>query len=154
MDPSPQPTDPVQVIGQQPQTPSKPGGKKMLYLVLFVLVMASAGASAYFLLKPAPLSPPLQLSSSPSPSLTLDLMSPTNDEIAVNNEILVSGTTLPNTTVVIFTETDESSIESDATGKFETTIVVQPGINTLTVTAFSETGDEKSVTRDIVFDTE
>ncbi len=83
-------------------------------------------------------------------TLTLTLDSPKDEELSVNNEILVKGNTLPNTTVVMFNETDEVTVDSDANGNFETTIQLAEGINSLTVTAFAEDGQEKSLTVDIV----
>lgn len=86
--------------------------------------------------------------------LTLSLESPTDGELAVNDEILVSGKTLPNTTVVVFTENDETSFESDAAGYFESTIKLINGINQLVVTAFADDGQEKAVILDVVHDSE
>ena len=80
-----------------------------------------------------------------APSLTLSLLSPSEGDIAVDGEIVVRGNTLPNTTVVIFTQSDETSVESDEIGNFEETILLVDGENTLTVTAFSDDGQEKSI---------
>lgn len=89
----------------------------------------------------------------PTPApLTLTLTHPSDGELAVNQEVVVEGQTAPNTTVVIFTETDEETIESDANGKFSTTISLSTGINSLTITAFSDSGEEKSISIDIVYD--
>lgn len=140
-----------------PSTPPKLN--KVLIIVLVVLGLVSLLVSAFILLKPATTPPPptpvTEPSSSPSsPPLTLELTSPADSELSVNREILVTGKTLPNTTVVIFTENDETSVVSDASGAFEGTIALTDGINSLIVTAYGEDGEEKSLTLDIVYDSE
>ena len=65
--------------------------------------------------------------------------------------MLVKGQTLPNSTVVIYSNTDETDVESDASGNFEGTTLLATGSNSLVVTAFSDTGEEKSVSLDIVY---
>ena len=91
------------------------------------------------------------VSRSPKP-LFLALLTPTDGQVATNGEIVISGKTLPKSTVLFFTETHDSSTEADARGDFSGTIQLGNGINTLTVTAFSENGEEKSVALDIVYD--
>ncbi|EKD85482.1 MAG: hypothetical protein ACD_38C00014G0001 [uncultured bacterium] len=86
--------------------------------------------------------------------MTLTLTSPTDNELAVNQEISVKGQTLPKSTVVVYTENDESSLEADATGRFETTIGLVDGINQLVVTVFADDGQEKTVTTDVVYEAE
>jgi len=84
----------------------------------------------------------------------LKLTSPTSGEQAVDGEIIVSGQTLPNTTVLVYTESDQTSVESDSSGLFETTITLGKGSNALTVTAFGDNGDESSQSIDVVYDSQ
>ena len=84
--------------------------------------------------------------------LTLNLESPADETIVVSDRITVKGKTLPKTTVVFYTDSDANSIESDASGYFEGTINLSSGINTLTVEAFADNGEEKSISLDIVYD--
>ncbi|OGG04887.1 hypothetical protein A2Z33_06315 [Candidatus Gottesmanbacteria bacterium RBG_16_52_11] len=65
---------------------------------------------------------------------------------AVNGEILVSGRTLPNATVLIYTDADETSIESSGDGQFESTVIVGENGGLVRVTAFSDAGEETSET--------
>ncbi len=83
---------------------------------------------------------------------TLSLESPTDGTLAVNNEILVKGKTTPQTTVMIYTDEDQTSIVSGDQGLFEATITLSSGINTLNVTAFSSDGQEKNISVNILRD--
>ncbi len=85
--------------------------------------------------------------------LTLQLVSPSDGELAVNDEILVKGTTLPNSTVVIYTESDQTSIQSSSSGDFESTVKLTSGINSVNVSAFTDDGQEKSLSIGVVYDT-
>lgn len=130
-----------------------------LLLILVVLgLLISVGAAAVIWFQPKASPPPqVVIEVTPAPvakPVTLDVTSPTEGEVAVNSEILVKGKTLPNVTVAVFTESDEDTIESDASGNFETTITLVEGINSLTVIAMTEEGEEKMVTLDVVYDTQ
>jgi len=84
----------------------------------------------------------------------LTLLSPSDGMIATGNEIEICGKTKPNSMVVFYTESDENSAEVDSNGNFEGTIMLESGINTLTVTAFFEDGEEESISLDLVYDEE
>ena len=86
--------------------------------------------------------------------LTLIIESPNDSTIVTSDQVLVKGKTLPNTIVTIYTDNTETSLESDTTGNFEGNIKVGNGINTLTVTAFGENDEEKSLVLDVVYDKE
>jgi hypothetical protein len=73
------------------------------------------------------------------------LDSPTASTSVVDDTILVKGQTLPNTTVTIYNDTDDAMIQSDSSGNFEGKLVLGPGENNLTITAFGDAGEEKSL---------
>ncbi|HJZ05653.1 hypothetical protein A2634_05290 [Candidatus Amesbacteria bacterium RIFCSPHIGHO2_01_FULL_48_32] len=130
------------------------------YVVLGVVLVALIATGAIMWIKrPTKPSPQPQLAQvippSPTPeALFLKLTSPTSGEQAVDGEIIVSGQTLPNTTVLVYTESDQTSVESDSSGLFETTITLGKGSNALTVTAFGDNGDESSQSIDVVYDSQ
>ncbi len=105
-------------------------------------------------LKNRAISPEFTLPKIVQPKLSLTLESPASGDIVLDDLVLVKGKTLPQTTVVFYTETDENSMESDSQGNFEGTLTLEIGINTLTVTAFAENGEEKTITLDLVYDEE
>ncbi len=133
--------------------------KKKLYFAVGLVVIVLVLALGTFLLirvmqpsTPQTTSQPTQQEIIEQIPLTLD--SPSEGALAIEDEILVKGKTLPNATVAIFTESDEVLVVSDLDGLFETTIKLIPGINSLNITAFSEKGDEKSLSINIVYDDE
>jgi hypothetical protein len=132
-------------------TPKKSNKGLLVFVILAVII--SLSTTLYLLFQPAK-EPQLLPSPVVVQPLILELLSPADGELAVNREILVSGTTLPNTPVVIFTETDETSIDADSSGKFETTLSLDDGINTLVITAYGEDGGELTKSVDIVYDPE
>ncbi|MBI4129977.1 hypothetical protein HY468_01530 [Candidatus Roizmanbacteria bacterium] len=133
------------------QTISKP---VLVFGVVGILVGLLVIGYTMFL-KP-PKTPPIiqQPIQQPTPAeLTLTLESPTDGTLVVENEILVQGTT-NGTTIAIFTETDETIVESTFDGRFETTVQLSPGINSLIITAYSAEGQEKTITLNVVYDDE
>ena len=85
-------------------------------------------------------------------SLPLSLDSPADGALITDDRIALKGRTKPNTTVAFYSDIDENSVESDSYGNFEGSIGLAEGINPLTVTAFDENGNEKSLAVDIVND--
>lgn len=137
----------VDTAVQGTQTQGEPQKQKSKYLpiVFFVLILLVVGFASYAFIQKFQTkeeAPPL---SQESQALTLSLLSPANGDQVVDDELLVRGNTLPNATVVIFTDSDETSVDSDENGYFEGTVLLSEGQNTLTVTAFSDDGQEKSV---------
>jgi hypothetical protein len=72
-----------------------------------------------------------------------------NETYLVDGEMLVKGNTLPSSTVAVYSDIDEDSVESDADGNFETVVNLPAEGGFLTVTAFSQGGEEKTVTLDV-----
>ncbi|MDH7476512.1 MAG: hypothetical protein QHH09_03515 [Microgenomates group bacterium] len=87
------------------------------------------------------------------PSFDLKIISPTDRAVIEDNKLKVEGKTSAKATIILYTENDEASVESDSLGNFNAEIKLVPGINSLTITAFDLSGEEKSVTMDVVNDT-
>lgn len=127
--------------------------------VLIILLLAAAVAVGLFLY--TQWQPGAAPSTQPAPApraqrpLDLTIDSPTDGGLAVDQKLMVKGKTLPNTTVVIYTEEgDQNIIVSDPVGKFEGSIGLVEGINSFTVTAFAESGEEKTMNMDVVYNRE
>lgn len=140
-----------------------PSSSKMkLILIVFVVMLIAIGAGYYYLTmqKPADTSTSnttqptsqTQPKVTPTETMALVLSSPTDSTLVKTDKVKVSGKTSPNATVVIYTETRDTSLEADEKGNFETEIALSGGINTLTVTAFSDKGEEKTVTLNVTYD--
>lgn len=84
-----------------------------------------------------------------SKPLTLSLSSPSENTSAVDDQILIKGKTLPNTTVVLYSESDEEILQSNTNGDFEGKLFLDSGKNALTISAFSDTGEEKTLNLEV-----
>lgn len=128
---------------------SEKGIVPILALVIIVVVIGAGLIVLYYknnYQKPAD-------SASQESQIPLSIESPVEGTVITDNQVLVKGKTSPNATVVFYSDEQENSVDSDTSGNFEGTIALARGINSLTVTAFAENGDEKSLTLDIVNDT-
>jgi|SRR3989344_461879 len=124
--------------------------KGAMHILVLLLILAGLGGLGFLYYNSTYKSSTLIPSS--TSQLTLTLNSPTEGEVIKDNKIQVKGKTNPNATVAIYTDSDMNSIEADSYGNFEGIIGLVSGINTVTVTAFAENGDEKSLALDIVND--
>ena len=87
-------------------------------------------------------------------ALTLTLESPADGTVVADGKVMIKGKTLPRTTVAVLTDTNEESVESDASGSFETLIALGSGLNTISITAYGENGEEKNILVDVVNDSD
>lgn len=78
----------------------------------------------------------------PAPPVFLTLENPQDEAIFSENEISVSGKTRPGALVTVISPTDEEVIEADREGGFETKILLEEGVNELSVTSYGEKGEE------------
>lgn len=81
-----------------------------------------------------------------SKPLFLSVESFNNPLTSIDQEVVVSGVTLPNTTVVAYSDIDEFIVQSDSVGNFQDTLVVNAESGLVRVTAYAENGDEKTLT--------
>lgn len=93
---------------------------------------------------PSPTPTPVNIEPTPQ-ALFLDVGTQVG---SIDGEVLVSGRTLPNTTVVMYSDQDESIVRSDTGGSFEGSFIMGGG--QISVTAIAEDGSEKEVTLEVV----
>src|SRR4030042_5685650 len=116
--------EPSQPENTAPEVKVKPHSYVALFAVIGLLIAGALLTYAYLRPKTT-LTPALITQQIPMVKpLFLKLDSLSGSTTAVNDEVLISGTTLPNTTVVIYSDTDASSLESDQKGYFEGTVGV------------------------------
>lgn len=84
-------------------------------------------------------------------SLNLDLSSPEDNLLVFDNNLLVSGKTVPGAMVLITLNDDNQLISAGNQGDFSLTVKLQPGANQLMVSAFDSSGNYKSESRIIYF---
>lgn len=124
---------------------SQRGFAPILVLLFLVIVIAVAGAVLYTNLNKGG-----EITNLAEPKeLTLSLLSPSENTSAVDDQILIKGKTLPNTTVVLYSEFDEEILQSNTNGDFEGKLFLDSGKNVLTISAFSDTGEEKTLNLEI-----
>lgn len=146
---------PVTAVPDAPQmSPSsqkKAFWEMQKYGIVVIAILAASGASVYFFTQakqpaPVPITVPTQVPAPTAALLSLVVVRPNSGDVAVDGEILVKGTTLPRISVALYSDSDDTIVESDEGGNFEGTLSMEKGENILTVTAFTEDGQEKSTT--------
>lgn len=94
-------------------------------------------------------------------TLTLELQQPDNDLLTFQPSTIVSGTTSPNSEILISAENNlavTSSknlvVKSNSNGNFSTLFNLGEGPNLITIVVFDSTGDQRSVTRSVFYSKE
>ena len=128
----------------------------VLLIPLFVVALIAAGAAFgyyYFVVnKPAKVETRTATTTEVSPKqFFLSVINPVDGVLVTEKKLLVTGTSLPDTVVVIYTDDSEVSTQSDKDGRFSGQIDLIEGLNSLTVTAFGEADEETSVSMDVVY---
>lgn len=134
---------------------SEKGFSHILILAgLAVIAVVAVAGYFLFMVKPSEtLAPVKETAAVQTPPLTLSIDSPSDGTVVTDKKITIKGTTLPNTAVIMFTESDQTSLDSDAQGNFEDSLMLDDGINSITITAYDDKGGEKSTQFDVVSDT-
>ncbi len=153
-----------------PNSSGPPSAKKSFTLPLIIgggviLILAIAVGAYMFLRSPTPAKPATRTAAVTSPStpsataivtatpeLTLTISTPSAG-LLVNSQILtISGKTNPNVSLVIYSDSDANSVTSDAQGNYSGTVLLDKGINTITVTAFTDQEVSQTVQIKVVYD--
>ncbi len=87
-------------------------------------------------------------------SLRLDLEQPDNDVLSYQASTLIKGTTLPNTDILIYSDSQDMVIKSKADGTFSTVFNLDEEVNKITVAVFDKTGDQKTADRTVYYSKE
>lgn len=130
--------------------------KFFIFSMLIIIATSVAGiAGLYYLLNgrssPAIMAPG-PVTSKPV-SLTLALNNPDDNILTFGPDLLIQGTTSPESTVLISTNSDDQIVQADAKGNFSSSIKVEEGVNQLNITAFDSLGNSKREDRTIYYST-
>lgn len=91
----------------------------------------------------------------PSPELLTDtsnitVFSPEDGLIQENKELTISGTSLPNSYVILFVNNEDYISTADDTGNFSFNVILENGSNVLKVHAIDENGTTTTVQRTVI----
>lgn len=127
---------------------------RILFLIIPLLIIAlgAAGLVFYQMFLKTPSKDKVAQKTEEVLPLTLTVTSPSDNSVITESLLTIKGVTTPNTTVLLYTEENDNSVESDENGNFTSQINLVDGINTLTVTAFSANGEEKTIAYNLVYD--
>lgn len=87
-------------------------------------------------------------------SLTLNLSSPDEGQLAFEPDILIQGKTSPNSLVLLSAEEKDTTVETTHDGNFSFTLKLLTGLNNLTITVFDSLGNSKSESRMVYYSQE
>ncbi len=90
--------------------------------------------------------------SSPSVSLTLD--QPKDEEVVSNKVLVVSGKTQSNAVVVVITDSSDDVIAPSANGNFSTTVNLKDGQNILEIISIAPNGESMTSKKTVTYSQE
>ncbi len=122
----------------------------LLLILLIVLILGSVGLVVGLSRMQTPKGHKDALTNLPTPKpLFLMVDNPKLGLSAIDGEVLIKGSTLPNTTVVIYSDLDETSVDSDEQGNFQDTVVVGEAGGLVKITAYGDNDQEQSLIFDV-----
>lgn len=87
-------------------------------------------------------------------SLFLEVSSPEDEVLVYEDNVVVSGKTGPDATVVIGGQDNDTGLQASKDGEFNKVFQLSPGPNILEITVFDSEGSSKTVTRSIYYSKE
>lgn len=84
-------------------------------------------------------------------SIQLTLNSPDDNQLVFDNTMLVSGSTNPNTRVLVSNQSFDHMLRANDQGNFSDTVTLDLGVNIFTITVFGENGDTKSNIKQVYY---
>ena len=103
-------------------------------------------------LKPVSITNPTPTPS--SSSTYLSVQNPTDESVANNKILTVSGKTTPDATVIVLTSADQKVVQPSNEGDFSTTISLSDGQNLIKIIAISADGQSATVQKTVTYSTE
>ncbi|QQG43221.1 MAG: hypothetical protein HYW45_03395 [Candidatus Daviesbacteria bacterium] len=84
-------------------------------------------------------------------SLSLEVTDPSDNRLVFKTNLLVSGKTLPHLKVLISTSEQDQVVTSSASGSFSASLTLNEGPNKISVTVFSDSGEEKTIIKNVFY---
>ena len=89
-----------------------------------------------------------------SVSLFLEVSSPEDDILADDGNLVISGKTGPDATIIISNNQSDIGLQADKNGEFSKVFPLTRGANIIEINAFDSKGSNKSVTKSVYFSEE
>lgn len=89
-----------------------------------------------------------------SPSISLTINQPTDEEVVSNKVLVVSGKTQSNAVIVVITDSSNEVVTPSANGDFSTTVNLDDGQNILEVIAIAPNGESITSKKTITYSLE
>lgn len=124
------------------------------HLTLLILALAFFGG-LYYILYPEKFSKAIEqynpVTKEPV-SLFLEITSPEDDILVNDGNLIVSGKTGPEATIIISNNQNDTGLEASKDGQFSKVFPLTPGANILQITAFDSEGNSRSVTKSVYYE--
>ena len=115
------------------------------YLFQTTKTVSNAGTKTISLASPTPTS---------SPSISLALDQPGDEEVVSSKVLIVSGKTQSNAIVVVITDSSQDVITPSGNGNFSTTVNLDNGQNILEVTSIAPNGESVTSKKTVTYSQE
>ncbi len=90
----------------------------------------------------------------PPASFALKLDSPDDNQLVFSQDLVISGSSLPNLPILISSPTKDQVITTKPDGSFSNDFTLDPGLNELKITIFDKTGEPRTQQRTIYYSKE
>lgn len=131
--------------------------KEKIITIVIGLSVGVLVAALYFIANrylPTQQTPTPKVSFSPTatPAAQLSIISPTDFATVTDSPVTITGQTVPNTTLVVYANSDEKIASADATGKFSIDVKLEDGDNAITVTSLKNSLPSETVSRHVILE--
>ena len=87
-------------------------------------------------------------------SLFLEISSPEDDILVSDGNLVISGKTGPDASVIISNQTTDMALQASKNGEFSKVFPLNPGPNIIEINAFDSEGNSKSTTKSVFYSEE
>ncbi len=123
-------------------------------LIILILSLIFLAGFYYILnsdqFKASPIKSYLPVTNKPI-SLNLDITNPDDELLVFDKSQVISGKTAPKATVIISIANINQGMQADTNGEFSKVIVLNKGLNEITIGVFDNSGNSKTVSRTIYY---
>ncbi len=136
--------------------------KVVLSIVAIFVGLIAAGVAFYLYqmtktipIKDQTLSIKSQITPSPTPDQNfLTVENPKDESVTATKTITVSGKTMPGSTIIVSTDTDDQVVTPAEDGSFTLKALIDSGTSIVQITSVFPNGEEKKATRTVTYSTE